>query len=284
MVRTAFRGWIGLVLALAVLLPVRRAGAEPQSYSFGIVPQAAAARLAEQWVPFLNEVGRRAGVRLVFRTQKDIPTFEGELGAGNYDFAYMGPYHYTVFHQHSGYAAFAKEKDRRLIGIIVVRHDSPYHSIKDLAGQPVIFPAPASFAASILTQSEFLRHGVPILPQYVLSHDSVYRGVASGNFAAGGGITRTLDALPPDQRMALRVLTTTKDYTPHPFAAHPRIAPDVVKRVLDAMVSLGNDEAGRHLLEAASMKGIEAGRDEDWNDVRGLDIHVLEQWQKQKVE
>ena len=58
----------------------------------------------------------------------------------------------------------------------------------------------------------------------------------------------------------------------------------MIKRVLDAMKSLQNDDVGRHVLEGISMKGIEAGRDQDWDDVRALDIHLLEQWQKQKAE
>ncbi len=284
MLGSSFRQWFGVLSTLVVLLSSASARAEPQILSFGVVPQAAATRLAEQWVPFLNEVGQRAGVKIAFRTAKDIPTFEAELGAGAYDLAYMNPYHYSVFHRHTGYMAFAKEKDRRLVGIIVVRQDSPYRTIGDLADKPVIFPAPAAFAASILTQAEFSRHGVNIIPKYVLSHDSVYRGVFAGNFAAGGGITRTLDALSTEQRTELRVLATTKDYTPHPFAAHPHVSPEVIKRVLDAMTSLQYDDVGRHVLEGISMKGIEAGRDQDWDDVRALDIHLLEQWQKQKAE
>lgn len=276
--------WVGVLSILVILCSPGSGNAEPQALTFGVVPQAAAARLAEQWVPFLSEVGQRAGIQLVFRTSKDIPTFEAELSGGAFDLAYMNPYHYSVFHGHSGYAAFAREKDRRLVGIIVVRRDSAYQTIADLAGQPVIFPAPAAFAASILAQAEFSAQKVSIVPKFVSSHDSVYRGVSLGNFAAGGGITRTLDALPADQRALLRVLATTKDYTPHPFAAHPRVAQATLTRVLDAMVSMGSDEAGRRLLEGISMKGIEAGRNDDWNDVRGLDIHLLEQWQKQKAE
>ncbi len=284
MLGSFFRWSSGVLVTLVVLLSAASVGAEPQTLSFGIVPQAAASRMAEQWVPFLNEVGQRAGVKLTFRTPKDIPAFEAELGAGSYDFAYMNPYHYSVFHQHTGYMAFAKEKDRRLVGIVVVRQDAPYRTITDLVDKPVIFPAPAAFAASILTQAEFSRRGIRIIPKYVSSHDSVYRGVSAGNFAAGGGITRTLDALPTEQRMELRVLATTKDYTPHPFAAHPRVPAEMIKTVLDAMMSLQSDDVGLHLLEGIAMKGIEAGHDQDWNDVRALDIHLLEKWQKQKAE
>ena len=272
-------------LALGALFaPIRGICAETPVLTVGIVPQSAATKLAEQWVPVLDEIGRRAGIRLVFRTAKDIPTFEAELGAGTYDLAYMNPYHYSVFHQSSGYRAIAREKGRRLVGIIVVRTDSPLKDMAELAGKPVIFPAPAAFAASILTQAEFARRTIAIQPKYVSSHDSVYRGVITGSFVAGGGIRRTLDALPVDQRAQLRVLAKTAEYSPHPFAAHPRVPADVVRKVVEAMESLAGDEAGQHLLEAISMKGIEAGRDEDWNDVRALDIALLGRWLRRPVE
>nr|CAM77631.1 periplasmic binding protein-related protein [Magnetospirillum gryphiswaldense MSR-1] len=149
MLGSFFRWSSWVLVTLVLLLSSASVRAEPRTLSFGVVPQAAASRMAEQWVPFLNEVGQRAGVKFIFRTPKDIPAFEAELGAGAYDFAYMNPYHYSVFHQHTGYLAFAKEKDRRLVGIVVVRQDAPYQSINDLADKPVIFPAPAAFAGSI---------------------------------------------------------------------------------------------------------------------------------------
>ncbi|OAN43018.1 hypothetical protein A6A04_09995 [Paramagnetospirillum marisnigri] len=270
---------------LAVLLSfVASSRADEPVLSFGVVPQTASTRLAEQWLPFLDEVGRRAGVRLVFRTAKDIPAFEAALAEGAYDFAYMNPYHYTVFHQKPGYEGVAHEVGRRLTGLIVVRGDSPYQRLEDLRGKPVIFPAPAAFAASILTQAEFARHGIAIAPKYVSSHDSVYLGVLSGHYAAGGGITRTLEALPGDQKAGLRVLSMTRDYTPHPVAVHPRIPAPLAARVVAAMQGLSADETGRRVLDGVAMKGIAAARDADWDDVRGLDISLLRHWLGQVVE
>jgi phosphonate transport system substrate-binding protein len=70
----------------------------------------------------------------------------------------------------------------------------------------------------------------------------------------------------------LRILTTTPGYVPHAFAAHPRLPADVLDKVRQAMFSLGNDETGRRLLEPLSFKGIEAGQDKDWDEIRKLGI------------
>jgi phosphonate transport system substrate-binding protein len=249
--------------------------------TIGIVPQQSATRLAEDWGPVLTELSRRSGVTLVFRTAPSIPAFEERLGKGDYDLAYMNPYHYVVFHKAAGYVAFAKEQDRRLKGILVVKKDSTYRVPADLAGKTVVFPAPAAFAASILPQAEFGRLKIPIEAKFVASHDSVYRAVASGLQEAGGGIQRTLEASPVEVRNALRVLTETPAYTPHAFAAHPRVAPAVLAKVLAAMVSLSGDAAGRELLVPLAFKGLAAAQDKEWNDIRALDIDLLQRYSRE---
>jgi phosphonate transport system substrate-binding protein len=273
-----------LALALAFLVisqaPAAAQGVQ-KALSFGVVPQQAAIRLAEHWGPLLAEISRRSGVALEFRTAPGVPGFEENLGKGGYDLAYMNPYHYVVFHTASGYRAFAKEKDRKLKGILVVKKESTYRKLADLAGKTVVFPAPAAFAASILPQAEFGRLKIPIEAKFVASHDSVYRAVASGHQEAGGGIQRTLEASPAEVRDALRVLSETPAYTPHAIAAHPRVSPEVVVRLLDAMVSLSADETGQRLLAPLAFKGIAAAQDREWNDIRALDIDLLGRYGRQ---
>ncbi len=257
--------------------------AQPQqkSLSFGVVPQQAASRLAEDWGPLLAEVSRRSGVSLVFRTAPNIPAFEERLATGDYDLAYMNPYHYVVFHKASGYLAFAKEQERRLKGILVVRKDSAVLKPADLAGKTVVFPAPAAFAASILPQAEFGRLKIPIETRFVASHDSVYRAVASGLHEAGGGIQRTFEAMPTDVREQLRVLSETPGYTPHALASHPRVPAATVERLRKAMASLADDEIGRALLAPLAFRGLVAAQDREWNDIRALDINLLARYGRQ---
>jgi phosphonate transport system substrate-binding protein len=249
-------------------------------YTFGIVPQQSASKLAEEWGPLLAEISKRSGVPLIFRTAANIPTFEERLGQKEFDFAYMNPYHYVVFHKGKNYEAFSKEKDRKIKGILVVRKDSSYQKLTDLAGKTVVFPAPAAFAASILPQAEFGRLNIAIDAKFVASHDSVYRAVASGLQQAGGGIQRTLEANPPEIRDVLRVLSETPAYTPHAFAAHQRVPAKVVAKVLAAMQSIADDAVGQALLAPLAFKGFAAAQDQDWNDIRALDIKQLERYSK----
>lgn len=262
------------LLALALLLCPSAWSAE--TLRVGIVPQQAAPELAKLWVPLLEYLHERSGVHLVFETARDIPTFEKRLAAGDYDLAYMNPYHYVVFRGAPGYQAFAREKGVRIQGLIVVRQDSPIAKLEDLAGKTVAFPAPAAFAATILPLSHLKSRNIAVTPSFTSSHDSVYLGVARGFFPAGGGIARTFENTKPEVRDQLRVLWSTPQYTPHALAAHPRVDKRTLGRLQSAMLAMDSEPKGRELLARLNFKGFEEGRDGDWNDIRKLGIRVLE--------
>lgn len=262
------RNW----LLIGLLLISNTAMAAGTVYTFGVVPQQAASEMAETWVPFLALLSEKSGVQLRFATAPDIPAFEKRLAEGAYDFAYMNPYHYTVFHKKSGYEAFAKEKERKLKGILVVRKDSPLNDIHELNNSTIVFPAPAAFAASILPRTALQRAGVSFIPRYVSSHDSVYLNVIRGLYPAGGGIARTFDMLDEHEKKELRVLWTTKAYTPHAIAYHPRLKNGEVNRLQQVMLGLDADAAGQGKLKLIGFKGIEAANDADWDDIRQLKI------------
>lgn len=202
-----------LVIAFTLSLP---AMAQAESLTFSVVPQQSASKLARLWSPVLAYLSEKSGVKLQFTTAKDIPTFEKRLSEGRYDISYMNPYHYTVFNRQPGYVVFARQKDKKIKGIVVVRKDSPLTELSQLADENLAFPSPAAFAASVLPRAQLQRENIHYQPKYVSSHDSVYLGVSRGVFPAGGGVMRTFNNTDPAVRESLKVLWTTNTYTPMP--------------------------------------------------------------------
>lgn len=264
-----------IFLLSMLMLTWNVAKAESLNFSFGIVPQQSAAKLARLWGPILLQISKDTGFKISFKTAPDIPTFEKRLAAGEYDFSYMNPYHYTVFNQTNGYQALAKARDKRIKGILVVRKDSAIQQMTDLDGSTLAFPAPAAFAASILSQSNLKLSGVKFESKYVSSHDSVYRAVAKGLFPAGGGVIRTLKNVAPEIGEQLRVLWTSQGYTPHAIAVHPRVDIQNAQDLQQAFVELAQQAEGAALLKAIKIKGFEMAQDSDWDDVRGLELKEL---------
>ncbi len=246
-----------------------------KSYSFAIVPQQSAKKTNLIWGPILKHITRQTGIKLELKTSKTIPEFEKELEVGWHDFSYMNPFHYTVFHDIANYNAIAKAKDKKIKGIIVVRKDSPVKSLKDLSGSELAFPSPSAFAATILTRAYLKQQKIFIRPAYVLSHDLVYRAIASKKYAAGGGVIRTMKNADKNVSNMLRVLWTTKDFTPHAIAVHERVPKEVVERVKKSLEELHTTEEGVKLLHAIKLKGFVNAKNSDWDDVRSLKINRL---------
>lgn len=240
--------------------------------TFAVVPQQSASRLAKQWGPIMQAMSRHVGQEIIFTTAPDIPTFESRLKAGEYDFAYMNPYHFTVFNQQPGYQALAHAKDKQIKGIIVIRKDSGINQIQQLEGAELAFPSPAAFAASILTRSHLREKGVDFTPKYVSSHDSVYLSVARGIYPAGGGVLRTFNAISPEVREQLVPIWTTAGFTPHAIAAHPDVSAELRQKVQEYLVSMDQSELDAQLLVPLKIKGFVKANNQSWDDVRALRI------------
>tara|TARA_Y100001956_G_scaffold81838_1_gene100641 strand:- start:711 stop:1514 length:804 start_codon:yes stop_codon:yes gene_type:complete len=266
------KAWITLIIS-----GLLSASLHAQVFTFGIVPQQSASRLASLWDPILEQISEQTGHTIVFSTASDIPTFEQRLREGEYDFSYMNPYHYSVFSQTPGYRAMAKAKDKLIKGIIVVRKDSGINSVEQLQDQTLAFPSPAAFAASILTRDYLHQSGVSFTPSYVSSHDSVYLSVAKGFYPAGGGILRTFNSLPEETKELLTPIWQTEGYTPHAIAAHPRVPREIVAAVSQALFALNESPQTQQLLTNLNIKGFVNAKDQDWDDVRRLQIQLLSQ-------
>jgi len=243
---------------------------ETEVLTFGIVPQQSASRLAKIWGPLITELGAEAGVSIRFQTTKDIPTFEACLAAGAYDIAYMNPMHYAIFSREADYRAIAHQSKKRLKGVIVARIDSDIDDLQDLGGAQLAFPSPGAFGASILTRSTLTGRGVDFEPNYVKSHDSVYRAVAAGLFQAGGGVSRTLNSVDPEIRALLKIIYETEGYTPHAIAVHHQIDGELSTKIQTALLHLADTRP--ELVQGVGMNGFEIGEDGDWADVRGLSM------------
>ena len=250
--------------------------AQAQTLTLGVVPQQSATVLAAIWSPILQYLKERTGVELRFATASDIPTFEKRVLEGEYDIAYMNPYHFTFFNEHRGFKAMVRRGDASIQGIIVVRKDSGIESLEQLDGKRLAFPSPAAFAASVIPRAEIASKGIKIDPVYVSSHDSVYLNVDKGFFPAGGGIARTFNATAEETRENLKVLWTTQPYTPHAVAAHPRVDEATREKLTQALVEMSSTDEGKALLDGLKIKYWEASIDSDWDDVRALGITLLD--------
>lgn len=260
-----------MLLAVLSFAPMAWA-ADNQPLRFGVVPQGTPSELLAKWGPVLAWLSDKSGVPLVFETANDIQIFEQRVAASAYDIAYMNPNDFIVFNRKPGYKALARNKGELIQGILVVRADSPIKTMADLQGATIAFPAPGSFAATIVVEDQLNKAGVTFQESFVKSHNSVYRAVAKGLYPAGGGVPHTLNMMEPEIRDSLRIIWYSQKFTPHAIATRPDVSEAVRQRLWKAMALMTDDSEGRVLLEKIGFAGFEKSKDSDWNDVRQLNM------------
>ncbi|MFM8333717.1 MAG: phosphate/phosphite/phosphonate ABC transporter substrate-binding protein [Candidatus Methylumidiphilus sp.] len=241
------------VLALALVCAAGGAEAAGAAYSVGVVPQFEARELASIWVPILAELSKRTGLQLSMKGSPRIPEFEVAFEAGEFDFAYMNPYHALIAARKQGYLPLVRDS-KPLFGVLAVRQDSPYKDVKALAGKKISFPAPNAFGASLLMRADLdtVFH-IKIEPLYAQTHTSAYLNTALGVSEASGGVKATFEQQPPDVRDNLRILYETRKVPSHPFLAHPRVPEADRKRVQQAILDMAATPDGAALLAKVPM-------------------------------
>ncbi len=264
------------LLGLSVMLILVPLSYAERVWVVGAIPQQSAGKLIKLWKPFLAYISKKTGHKFVFRATKNFTAFEQKCALAEYDFVYLSPAHYIIYHNISRYNAIAKAKNKKIRGIIVVHKSSQIKKVADLHNQRMGFPAKTAFAATMLPKVLLKNRRIHVTSVYSKTHDNVYYGVARQIYPVGGGIIRTFNATSNENRKHLRILWTSKAYTPHAVAAHQRVPPNVVSKFRQALLDMARDPQTRKLYLAMKIKyGFEAATDSDWDDVRALGINLL---------
>ncbi|MBL7000095.1 MAG: phosphate/phosphite/phosphonate ABC transporter substrate-binding protein [Gammaproteobacteria bacterium] len=266
--------WIlALLLSAFSSLSCFNLQAQDTTYTVGIVPQFEAKKLRAIWQPIINYLAQETGHQFSIEGSPSIPDFEDQFLRGEFDFAYMNPYHINLANEQKQYVPLVREVGKTLHGTLVVKADSSITRIAQLDGSIVAFPAPNALGASLLIRQEIRdNYGIKIFPRYVKTHDSVYLNVLLGEAAAGGGVEKTLNQQPAQYQQALRIIHTTQGVPPHPFAAHPRVPARVVEAVKAALLKLGSNAEGKALLEKIPISQIGPSSIEDYLPLKQLQL------------
>jgi len=258
---------IACVLAFCLCLTALPLRAAPNVYSFSVVPQFERRMLFSIWQPIIDELEKRTGLKFELITSISVNEYESDVSKGGYDFIYVNPYLMPALED--SYVPLLRDR-AALHGILVVRKDSPLQRVEDLQGKTLAVPSMSALGASLLLRAELDRkYGVKMLPVIAKTHSSVFIHVINGLTDAGGSVQKALNEHPPKIQDALRVLYRTQDVPSHPIAAHKRVPPAVREAVRNAMLELGQTEAGRAMLEKIPMQPV-AATAEDYHPLRAL--------------
>ncbi len=240
-----------------------------------VVPQLPPAVTHRQWRPLVEQLTRDTGQAIRLRVYRSFDEFENDLTSGRPDLVYLNPYHQVVAWRTQGYIPLVREGSRLLTGVLVVRNDSPYRSVKDLDGRDIAFPDPSAFAASLYMRALLQeREKIRFQARYLVGHGNVYRHTILGEVAAGGGVNVTLARERATTRKELRVVYETPGAAPHPLSAHPRVSELLRTELTAALLKLAATDSGRRILADIEMPSpVRADYARDYAPLERLNLH-----------
>lgn len=245
------------VTALCLTFLAAGAAGARRPLRVGVSPQFKRETLEATWLPILDELAQRTELELELVVDDDIQIFEQRVLRGDVDLAYINPYTFLIARQKTRYEPLVRDVGSDLQGVLVVRKDSGFTSLKQLSGETLAFPAPNALAASLVLRAYLKRdQKIDITPVYVKSHDNVYRAVVEGKVTAGGGVLKTLQAQPPEVQEQLMVLYRSVPMAPLPIVAHPRVDAALRARLQQAFLEMGATEEGAALIRKIPMKKV----------------------------
>lgn len=217
-------------------------------YTFAVVPQFHSQTLFKTWSPILKQLSEETGIKFKLTGHSAFAGFENELRTGNYDFAYVNPYHAVMANRTQRYEAILSDVEHKAQGILVTKKTNNIN-IGALRGSEIAFPSPNTLASSILMRSDLKRkYNLDVRPQYLKTHADVYMGVYQGTYKAGSGVVRTFEKLNPRIKAELKIVHRTEKIPAHPIVAHSRVPQDVRDKVIAAFEKMSENPSMKSML------------------------------------
>lgn len=132
-------------------------------YVVGIHPLHNPKKLFEVYGPIVEHLNAKIpAAHFHLEASHNYEEFEKKLFSGYFDFAMPNPYQ-TVRSIKTGYTVFGKMgDDDDFRGIILVRKDAGIHTVLDLKGKKVSYPAATALAATMMPQYYLHTHGLDV--------------------------------------------------------------------------------------------------------------------------
>jgi phosphonate transport system substrate-binding protein len=242
----------------------------------GVLPLQSPTKLAKMFLPLCDYLSGKLGMKVVFVTAPDFTRFMQRYEAGFYDIVYSNPYQYVRARDKQGYSVFAKVAGEPFVGIFIARRNWGHRTFTadNLRGKTIAFVHPFAWASALMTSAHLLDKGIDpkrdMSVKYVGSQDSVILAVENG-MADIGGTWRPSLRLMDTLADKIEVIEETAPQPQMPLSAHPRVPPEVVRKIRSLLVGLAGTEEGKEILKKLELpKGFTQASDVEYDAVREL--------------
>ncbi len=261
-----------IMLFSVLIMPVTCGFAAENQYLLGVFPHLPSRELEAVFSPIAAEFGKAISKPVRFRSTSSYAKFIERIDEQLYDFAFMQPFDYVDAAKKYGYLPLAT-RDEPLSAIVAVRSDSPINSLEDLKGKIVALP-PQTAAVSRLTKATFHDLGFAfdqdIRFSHTLSHSSCLQQVLIKLVDACGTAAPALRFFQKEMAQVMRIVGESKAIPHSLFVVHPRVPESERQKVLATILSWGNTEEGRKILQRGAFMPFKVISDQDYDVVRAM--------------
>lgn len=208
----------------------------------------------------LDYLSKKTGLTLKPVFAKSYDEMDFFLNTGHADIAYICGAPFVEGAKRFGYRVLlvpATEEGPIYYSYVVVRKEKGYSSIFELKDKPYAFSDPKSNSGSVVPTYVLAKRGYrpsnffrPLI--YTYSHSesimAVYRGFVEGA-SVDSLVYNQVSKAKPYITKDLKVIQKFGPFPTTPFVYRKGLSKDVVKKVMDAMLSMDKDEEGRVILK-----------------------------------
>lgn len=259
---------------------VQSAAANKSPLVFGIFPRRDALKTISLFGPLRDYLSSVLDRPIELQTSANFDDFNKRLRRGDFDIAHLNQYQYVTFRDRYGYKAFAQNEEfgqEDITGSIFTHVNSGVTSLEDLKGKVILFGGNETAMMSYVYPTVLLaRAGLPpgsYTPRFATSPPNAL--IASILNKSGAAAVGTPVVRLPLVKSRINTEDVRQVYQSSPmpqlvWAFHPRIKSSDKAAIAKAMTQLEQTAAGRTVLKAALLTGINSSQDSDFDPVRAI--------------
>jgi ABC-type phosphate/phosphonate transport system substrate-binding protein len=248
--RSKALAYAGLILATAVATHSPALAAE-KALVFNVLNQRSVALTAQYWNPILAYVSQKSGVPLELRLARTTKEGNAIAEKGGYDFLYTNHF-FTSERDRLGYRVIARPSGPGIRAQIVVPHDSPFQSLRDLEGKQIGLATPDGFTGYWLPMDALLKANVNVEVVFAGNQEASFTQLKVKKVAAAGVNSTVMARYGRREGFEYRALWTSDLYNDLCIMANPRVPKDKVTAVRDAFVNMAKDAEGHKILQSGA--------------------------------
>lgn len=251
----------------------------------GVFPRRPVATTRRMFQPLVNHLSNQLGRPVALHTPPDYLSFWRAVERGRYDLVHYNQYHYVRAHRQFGHRVLARNEengDTRIRTTILVRDDSPVHSLDQLRGRKILFGGSSDAMVSYVLATDLLRKAGLKAGNYMerFANNPPKAVVAmfyaqADAAAAGEPVLNEPQVRALAEDTGLRSLAQSMPIPQLPWATGSRVDAATRTRLEDILLGLHESPLGKRILQGMRMNALRPVEDADYDIVRTIVVRVL---------